>query len=103
MLYAGALTFLLNPIYPVIDSAHLIEFVAGMSRYETYSRKSSAEIRASPETGLPGWLKMSIKAIVSVPFTFHSFNGLRHLMWDMGYGESVGQSFAKCYRVDPET
>ena len=46
---------------------------------------------------------MSIKAIVSVPFTFHSFNGLRHLMWDMGYGESVGRLYAKCYRVDPET
>lgn len=40
MLYAGALTFLLNPIYPVIDSAHLIEFVAGMSRHETHSQKA---------------------------------------------------------------
>jgi len=40
MLYAGALTFLLNPIYPVIDSAHLFEFVAGMSRHETHSQKA---------------------------------------------------------------
>jgi hypothetical protein len=51
--------------------------------------KSSVDHPACEMTGLPEWSKMFIKAIVSVPFTFHSFNGLRHLMWDLGYGESV--------------
>jgi len=30
--------------------------------------------------------KFATKMLVSLPFTFHSFNGLRHLMWDMGMG-----------------
>jgi len=28
--------------------------------------------------------KVLAKFVVAVPFTFHSFNGLRHLVWDMG-------------------
>ena len=70
LLYAGALTFLLHPVFPAIDSAHLIELVAG----------------------LPGWLKTSIKATLALPFTLHSFNGIRHLLWDAGYGESRDES-----------
>lgn len=34
---------------------------------------------------LPGWFKMSAKTIVAFPAAFHTFNGLRHLGWDMGY------------------
>lgn len=30
----------------------------------------------------PVVLKFATKAIVALPFTFHSFNGLRHLTWD---------------------
>jgi len=41
------------------------------------------------DLGLPGWLKVSLKTILAVPFTLHSFNGIRHLMWDMGYGQST--------------
>src|ERR1700710_1981457 len=29
-------------------------------------------------------LKVLAKFTVAMPFTFHSFNGLRHLTWDMG-------------------
>ncbi|KAK8209161.1 hypothetical protein M8818_003856 [Zalaria obscura] len=35
--------------------------------------------------------KFLTKLIVSFPFTFHSFNGLRHLMWDLGRGISNKQ------------
>ncbi|KAH8086848.1 cytochrome b subunit of succinate dehydrogenase, Sdh3p [Filobasidium floriforme] len=77
LLYAGALTFLLHPVFPAIDSAHLIEFVAGM----------------------PGWLKTSIKFTLAVPFTLHSWNGIRHLMWDMGYALSLKGVYATGYAV----
>jgi len=33
---------------------------------------------------LPTAAKVGIKAVVALPFTFHSINGLRHLMWDTG-------------------
>ena len=32
----------------------------------------------------PVALKFLTKYFVSLPFTFHSFNGLRHLLWDTG-------------------
>lgn len=34
---------------------------------------------------LPTWAKLSAKTIVTFPAAFHTFNGLRHLSWDMGY------------------
>jgi len=42
------------------DSAHVVEFVQG----------------------LPDGAKYLGKTILALPFTFHSFNGLRHLAWD---------------------
>ena len=28
--------------------------------------------------------KVGVKALVAAPFTFHSWNGIRHLVWDTG-------------------
>lgn len=33
---------------------------------------------------LPVWLQYGIKAGAAFPFAFHSFNGVRHLIWDLG-------------------
>ena len=30
----------------------------------------------------PAFLQFSTKALVAWPFTYHSFNGIRHLVWD---------------------
>jgi len=35
---------------------------------------------------LPVAAKLAIKLGVALPFTYHSFNGVRHLMWDTGRG-----------------
>jgi succinate dehydrogenase (ubiquinone) cytochrome b560 subunit len=32
----------------------------------------------------PGALKVATKFAVAMPFTFHSMNGVRHLIWDTG-------------------
>lgn len=37
---------------------------------------------------LPVVAKVLLKTTMALPFTFHSFNGLRHLMWDLGRGLS---------------
>lgn len=65
LLYAGSILYLLHPLYPALDSAHLLSLVAD----------------------LPTWFKGSVKLALAGAFTFHSFNGIRHLMWDMGKGE----------------
>ncbi|KAK1924290.1 hypothetical protein DB88DRAFT_489711 [Papiliotrema laurentii] len=74
-LYLGAVTYLLHPMYPAIDSAHLIDLV----------------------TSLPTWAKGSAKLIFAVPFTFHTFNGIRHLAWDIGYGLTLKGMQAGAY------
>ena len=35
---------------------------------------------------LPVAAKVGVKALVALPFTYHSINGLRHLVWDVGTG-----------------
>jgi succinate dehydrogenase (ubiquinone) cytochrome b560 subunit len=37
---------------------------------------------------LPLAAKVLLKTTLALPFTYHSFNGLRHLMWDLGRGLS---------------
>lgn len=37
---------------------------------------------------LPVAAKVLLKATMALPFTYHSLNGLRHLMWDLGRGLS---------------
>lgn len=34
--------------------------------------------------GLPLAIKVVAKAIMAFPFAFHSFNGIRHIVWDFG-------------------
>jgi succinate dehydrogenase cytochrome b556 subunit len=66
LLYVGSLVYLFHPMYPALDSAHLVQLVAD----------------------LPTWFKGSVKLALAGAFTLHSYNGIRHLMWDMGRGES---------------
>jgi succinate dehydrogenase (ubiquinone) cytochrome b560 subunit len=35
---------------------------------------------------LPFAVKGGLKMLAAWPFTFHAFNGIRHLLFDMGYG-----------------
>jgi len=35
-------------------------------------------------SGFPEAVKYSAKVILAAPFAFHTFNGIRHLGWDVG-------------------
>ena len=37
----------------------------------------------------PVWFKTLVKAPVAAAFSFHSLNGIRHLLWDTGKCESI--------------
>ncbi|WVR06928.1 succinate dehydrogenase, cytochrome b556 subunit [Kwoniella sp. DSM 27419] len=76
-LYLAAMAYLLHPVIPAIDSAHLISLVQD----------------------LPTWLKGGIKLVFAVPFTFHSFNGLRHLGWDVGKALTIKGVYTTGYAV----
>ncbi|KAI0763347.1 succinate dehydrogenase cytochrome b560 subunit [Trametes elegans] len=75
LLYGYALAYLVAP--GTFDSTHVIEFVAG----------------------LPDAVKYAGKAILAAPFAFHSWNGLRHLSWDMGKFLTLKSSYAAGYAV----
>lgn len=73
-LYAGSITYLLHGMYPILESSNLVQLVHD----------------------LPVWAKGSAKLLFAVPFTFHTFNGIRHLAWDVGYGELTFLLFRIC-------
>ncbi|KAI9639425.1 uncharacterized protein MKK02DRAFT_39722 [Dioszegia hungarica] len=76
-LYAGSITYLLHPYFPAVESANLVQMVHD----------------------LPVWVKGSAKLLFAVPFTFHTFNGIRHLAWDVGYGLSLKGVYVGGYGV----
>ncbi|MBW0478987.1 hypothetical protein O181_018702 [Austropuccinia psidii MF-1] len=47
----------------------------------------------------PEWIKIAAKTMVAFPFTFHTFNGMRHLAWDMGYFLNLKSSYTAGYVV----
>jgi len=51
-------------------------------------------VSAAPES-----LKVAGKLILAAPFTFHSFNGLRHLGWDTGFFLSLKGCYRSGYTV----
>ncbi|RDB26134.1 Succinate dehydrogenase cytochrome B subunit, mitochondrial [Hypsizygus marmoreus] len=75
LLYGFSLAYLVAP--GTFDSAHVIEVVAG----------------------LPDVVKYSGKFLLALPFTFHGFNGLRHLAWDVGKFTTVKGCYSTGYAV----
>ncbi|CAO3619501.1 unnamed protein product [Mucor fragilis] len=62
-LYLGAMAYLAAPVFGYTVDANTVVSSFG----------------AAPEA-----VKMSAKAILALPFTFHASNGIRHLIWDAG-------------------
>ncbi|KAF8224087.1 fumarate reductase respiratory complex transmembrane subunit [Tricholoma matsutake] len=75
LLYGFSIAYLVAP--GSFDSAHVVEYVAG----------------------LPDAVKYAGKALLALPFTFHSFFGLRHLAWDMGKFVTVKGAYGTGYAV----
>lgn len=60
-MYGFAVAYLAAPVFGWhLDSASIAESFGAMNEYS----------------------KFAIKGAVALPFTFHSWNGIRHLMWD---------------------
>ncbi|WFD44352.1 cytochrome b subunit of succinate dehydrogenase, Sdh3p [Malassezia psittaci] len=48
---------------------------------------------------LPFWVKIGLKVPLAAAASFHTFNGLRHLSWDMGYFLDLKNSYIAGYSV----
>ncbi|KAF8963122.1 succinate dehydrogenase cytochrome b560 subunit [Flammula alnicola] len=75
LLYGFSIAYLVAP--GTFDSTHVIEVIAG----------------------LPDGVKYAGKAILAAPFAFHSFNGLRHLGWDLVKFTTIKGVYATGYIV----
>ena len=71
---------------PSIPLTSFPQSTVNHSRPIPSSEERAHPLRSPSFTDLPVWLKTSGKFIISLPFFFHSFNGIRHLTWDMGKG-----------------
>lgn len=76
VIYGYALAYLAAP--GVFDSAHVIEFVGA----------------------LPEAVKYTGKVLLAAPFAMHSWNGVRHLVWDTGRCTSLRSTFATVVNDD---
>lgn len=47
----------------------------------------------------PFWLKLSLKAPLAFAFNYHTFNSIRHLVWDKGYLMSLKGCYQSGYFV----
>ncbi|KAI0636317.1 succinate dehydrogenase cytochrome b560 subunit [Trametes polyzona] len=75
LLYGYALAYLVAPT--TFDSTHVIELISS----------------------LPDAVKYAGKVILAAPFAYHSWNGLRHLGWDMGKFLTLKGAYASGYAV----
>ncbi|KAF9790321.1 hypothetical protein BJ322DRAFT_998807, partial [Thelephora terrestris] len=75
LMYSYFLAYLASP--GTFDSAHVLEVISG----------------------LPEAVKYSAKVILAAPFAFHSFNGIRHLSWDVGKFLTLKSSYQAGYAV----
>jgi len=75
LLYAYSIAYLVSP--DIFASAGVIEALGS----------------------LPESLKYAGKALLAAPFAFHSWNGLRHLSWDMGKFLSLKDAHRTGYAV----
>ncbi|RUS20249.1 hypothetical protein BC938DRAFT_475591 [Jimgerdemannia flammicorona] len=76
--YVGTLAYLFGPAFGLhLDSASLVSAIAT----------------------LPVSAKIGAKTLVAFPFVYHSLNGVRHLIWDMGMALTLKGVYATGYMV----
>jgi len=75
LMYGYFLAYLAAP--GTFDSVHVLEVISG----------------------LPEAVKYSAKVILAAPFAFHTFNGIRHLGWDVGKFLTLKSSYRAGYAV----
>ncbi|KAH7884660.1 SDHC, cytochrome b subunit of succinate dehydrogenase [Phlebopus sp. FC_14] len=75
LLYGFSLAYLVVP--GTFDSESIVQFVAGT----------------------PEYVKIACKFILAAPFAFHSWNGIRHLSWDVGKFLTLKGAYRSGYAV----
>ncbi|CCG21353.1 succinate dehydrogenase [Candida orthopsilosis Co 90-125] len=86
-IYQPQLTWLLSGLHRITGVAMAGAFYALTCTYAATSILNipfDAATLVNAFASLPVYLQYGIKAAAAFPFAFHSFNGVRHLIWDLG-------------------
>jgi succinate dehydrogenase (ubiquinone) cytochrome b560 subunit len=73
-----------NRITGVFLSGGLYVYLIGYLVGPTVGLHLEPTVLAASFAAWPVAAKVAAKAIVAAPFVFHTFNGVRHLVWDFG-------------------
>ena len=76
----------LNRITGSILSGGLYVFAVAYLVAPAFGWHVESAVLAASFATLPVAIKIAVKSVFALPFTFHSFNGVRHLLWDVGIG-----------------
>ncbi|RDW61849.1 succinate dehydrogenase cytochrome b560 subunit [Aspergillus mulundensis] len=88
-IYRPQITWLmsgLNRITGLMLSGPLYLFATAYLAAPLFGWHLESASLAAAFAALPLAAQLSFKTFFALPFTYHSFNGLRHLMWDAGRG-----------------
>lgn len=86
-IYKPQLTWVLSGFHRITGVAMAFPFYAltcGYAAATILNYPLDVDAVVAAFAGLPLVVKAGIKATMAFPFVFHSFNGLRHLIWDTG-------------------
>ncbi|KAJ1024960.1 hypothetical protein NDA18_004246 [Ustilago nuda] len=105
-IYQPQITWYLSIINRITGTGLSVLMYAYFSAYVGYPLFSGSSVNALSTTSLvdfvstlPVWFKTAVKLPLALAFTFHSFNGLRHLAWDWGYALTLKGVYSTAYVV----
>ncbi|KAG0299399.1 hypothetical protein BGZ98_010086 [Dissophora globulifera] len=101
-IYQPQLTWYLSMFHRATGGAVAVGFYAGAIAYAVGPMIGLGFDAASVVSTLatvPVAAKVAGKFIVALPFTYHSFNGIRHLLWDTARGLTLKGVYATGYTV----
>ncbi|KAG4301917.1 hypothetical protein PCANB_002046 [Pneumocystis canis] len=88
-----------NRISGCLISAGLYTFAISYLTLPFFGWNLDSSTIASAFHTWPIQAKILTKFIIAFPFTYHSFNGLRHLYWDTGRGLTLKSVYTTGYMV----
>lgn len=83
-------------LFPVLYAYSVVYGFSPLFGVQEYV--SPAEV-VSIVSALPFWLKTAVKAPLAAVFSYHTFNGLRHLIWDTGRALTLPGVYKTGYAV----
>lgn len=101
-IYQPQLTAILSSFHRITGVAMGFAFyglTCGYAAFSILGYSPDATSIVTAFAGLPLVAKIGAKAAMAFPFVFHSFNGIRHLVWDFGKQLTVKGVYRTGYAV----